>query len=100
MRGAAGASADSDRDKGFKRALAEFPDVKVAHEVFTGWQQDQGKQQILDYIATGAPFDGIWTSGIDNVIVDALVEVGRRRWCRSSAPTMPASSASSTRSKA
>jgi ribose transport system substrate-binding protein len=74
MRGAAGASADSDRDKGFKKALAEFPDVKVAHEVFTGWQQDQGKQQILDYIATGVPFDGIWTSGIDNVIVDALVE--------------------------
>ncbi len=74
MRGAAGASADSDRDKGFKRALAEFPDVKVAQEVFTGWQQDQGKQQILDYIATGVPFDGIWTSGIDNVIVDALVE--------------------------
>ena len=74
MRGAAGASADSDRDKGFKKALAEFPDVKVAHEVFTGWQQDQGKQQILDFIATGAPFGGIWTSGIDNVIVDALVE--------------------------
>ena len=100
MRGAAGASADSDRDKGFKRALAEFPDVKVVHEVFTGWQQDQGKQQILDYIATGVPFDGIWTSGIDNVIVDALVEIRRRRWCRSSAPTMPASSASSTRSRA
>ncbi len=74
MRGAAGASADSDRDKGFKRALAEYPDVKIAQEVFTGWQQDQGKQQILDYIATGVPFDGIWTSGIDNVIVDALVE--------------------------
>lgn len=74
MRGAAGASADSDRDKGFKRALAEYPNIKVAHEVFTGWQQDQGKQQILDYIATGVPFDGIWTSGIDNVIVDALVE--------------------------
>ncbi len=75
MRGAAGASADSDRDKGFKKALAEFPDVKVAHEVFTGWQQDQGKQQILDFIATGTPFNGIWTSGIDNVIVDALVEL-------------------------
>lgn len=74
MRGAAGASADSDRDKGFKKALAEYPDVKVAQETFTGWQQDQGKQQILDYIATGVPFDGIWTSGIDNVIVDALVE--------------------------
>ena len=76
MRGAAGASADSDRDKGFKKALAEFPDIKVAQETFTGWQQDQGKQQILDYIATGVPFDGVWTSGIDNVIVDALVESG------------------------
>ena len=76
MRGAAGASADSDRDVGFKRALAEFPNIKVAQETFTGWQQDQGKQQILDYIATGVPFGGIWTSGIDNVIVDALVESG------------------------
>lgn len=76
MRGAAGASADTDRDKGFKRALAEFPDIKVVQETFTGWQQDQGKQQILDYLASGLPVDGIWTSGIDNVIVDALVESG------------------------
>jgi ribose transport system substrate-binding protein len=76
MRGIAGAPGDTDRDKGFKRAMAEYPDIKVVHETFTGWQQDQGKQQILDYIATGAPFDGIWTSGIDNVIVDALVESG------------------------
>jgi len=78
MRGIAGASADTDRDKGFKRALAEFPDVKVAQEYFTGWQQDKGKQQILDYIATGVPFDGVWTSGIDNVIVDALTESGAK----------------------
>lgn len=76
MRGIAGVSADTDRDNGFKRALAEFPDVKVVHEVFTGWQQDQGKQQIFDFLATGIPFDGVWTSGIDNVIVDAFVESG------------------------
>lgn len=74
MRGAAGASADDDRNKGFQRALAEYPDINVAHEVFTGWQQDQAKQQILDYLATGIPVDGVWTSGIDNVIVDAFVE--------------------------
>lgn len=74
MRGAAGASADDDRDAGFRRALGEFSGINVVHEVFTGWQQDQGKQQILDYIATGIPFDGVWTSGIDNVIVDAFVE--------------------------
>jgi ribose transport system substrate-binding protein len=76
MRGAAGAGADNDRDVGFKRAMAEFPEITVAQEVFTGWQQDQGKQQINDIIAAGVPFQGIWTSGIDNVIVDALVEAG------------------------
>ena len=32
------------------------------------------RQGHLDYIATGIPFDGVWTSGIDNVIVDAFVE--------------------------
>ena len=76
MRGAAGAGADNDRDLGFKRAMAEFPDITIAQEVFTGWQQDQGKQQINDIIASGAAFDGVWTSGIDNVIVDAFVESG------------------------
>jgi len=76
MRGAAGAGADNDRDVGFRKALAEFPGVTVAQEVFTGWQQDQAKQQINDIIASGMKFDGIWTSGIDNVIVDALVESG------------------------
>ena len=76
MRGAAGAGADNDRDKGFKRALAEFPEITVASEVFTGWQQDQGKQQINDLIAAGTAFNGVWTSGIDNVIVDAFVESG------------------------
>jgi ribose transport system substrate-binding protein len=74
MRGAAGAAADDDRHRGFQRALEEHPGINVVHEVFTGWQQDQGKQQILDFIASGIPFDGIWTSGIDNVIVDALIE--------------------------
>ena len=43
MRGAAGAGADNDRDKGFKKAMAEYPGISVAQEVFTGWQQDQGK---------------------------------------------------------
>ena len=76
MRGIAGVSADTDRDNGFKRALAEHPDIKVVHEVFTGWQQDRGKQQMFDFLATGIPFDGVWTSGIDNVIVDAFVESG------------------------
>jgi ribose transport system substrate-binding protein len=72
MRGAAGATADTDRDRGFKRALAEFPGIEIVSETQTGWDQATGVQQLNDFLATGTAFDGIWTSGIDNVIVDAL----------------------------
>ncbi len=73
MRGFAGHPADDDRDVGFQRALDEHPDINVVHEVHTGWDQATGTQQINDFLATGQNYDGIWTSGIDNVIVDALV---------------------------
>jgi ribose transport system substrate-binding protein len=73
MRGFAGHPADDDRDVGFQRALDEFPDINVVFEEHTGWDQATGTQQINDFLATGANYDGIWTSGIDNVIVDALV---------------------------
>ena len=76
MRGAAGAGADDDRDAGFQRALAEYDGIEIVNEVFTGWQQDQGSQQMLDMLASGVPVDGVWTSGIDNVIVDAYVDSG------------------------
>ncbi|HUG46973.1 MAG TPA: substrate-binding domain-containing protein [Candidatus Limnocylindria bacterium] len=73
MRGAAGATADDDRDRGWDRALEEYPDINVVLEVQTGWDQPTGVQQINDFLATGQNYDGIWTSGIDNVIVEALV---------------------------
>jgi ribose transport system substrate-binding protein len=72
MRGAAGASADTDRDTGFKQALAQYPGIKVVKETFTGWDLAKGTQQINDVLNSGTQFDGIWTSGIDNVVVDAL----------------------------
>jgi ribose transport system substrate-binding protein len=74
MRGLAGHPADDLRDVGIKRAMEEFPDITIANEVFTGWQQDVGRQQMADMIASGIPFEGVWTSGIDNVIVDVMVE--------------------------
>ena len=75
--GAAGASADTDRDTGFKKALAEYPGIKVVSETATGWDPAVGAQQISDFLATGQAFDGVWTSGIDNVIVDALKKAGK-----------------------
>jgi ribose transport system substrate-binding protein len=73
MRGAAGTRADDDRDVGFQRALDENPGITVVSETQTGWDQATGVQQINDFLATGQNYDGIWTSGIDNVIVDALI---------------------------
>jgi ribose transport system substrate-binding protein len=74
MRGIAGAAADDDRDAGFQRALDENPGINVVYEVHTDWDQGKGVQQLNDFLATGDNYDGIWTSGIDNVIVDALIE--------------------------
>ncbi len=76
MRGIAGAAADDDRDTGFQRALEENPDNNVAFESHTNWDQATGTQQFNDFLATGDNYDGIWTSGIDNVIVDAMLDAG------------------------
>ena len=72
MRGIAGHPADTDRDKGFKKALAENPNIKVVKEVATKWDPATGTAQINDIMSSGLKFDGIWTSGIDSNIVDAL----------------------------
>jgi ribose transport system substrate-binding protein len=77
MRGIDGVPADSDRDKGFKRALAEFPGITVVKETFTGWDPAVGAQQIQDIFSSGIEFDGIWTSGIDIPIVEAFKSANR-----------------------
>ena len=74
MRGIAGAAADDDRDAGFQRALEENPGINVVFESQTDWDQAKGTQQFTDFLATGQNYDGIWTSGIDNVIVQAMLD--------------------------
>jgi ribose transport system substrate-binding protein len=76
MRGIAGVQADTDRDNGFKRAMAEYPNIKIVSETFTNWAQADGTQQITDLLNAGTNIDGVWTSGIDNVIVDAFKTAG------------------------
>ena len=77
MRGIAGHPADSDRDIGFKNALAKYPDIKIvpnADGVATGWDPAVGTQLANDFIASGQydTIQGIWTSGIDSQVVDAI----------------------------
>jgi ribose transport system substrate-binding protein len=69
MRGIDGVPADTDRDTGFQEALANYPGITVAAEVFTGWDPSTGAAQALELITT-QDIDGIWTSGIDYTVVD------------------------------
>ena len=77
MRGLAGHPADSDRQIGFERALEEHPDIEVVPSVegvHTGWDPATTTQLINDFLASGqyGDIDGIWTSGMDSQVVDAI----------------------------
>jgi ribose transport system substrate-binding protein len=77
MRGFAGHPADTDRDIGFKEVLAEFPGITIvpnADGVHTGWDPATTTQLINDFIASGEydKIQGIWTSGMDSQVVDAI----------------------------
>ena len=77
MRGIDGVPADADRHEGFMEALKAFPDIKVVASTFTGWALDKGAQQMKDLLASGKQIDGVWTSGIDSVVVDAFKTAGK-----------------------
>ncbi|WP_290646695.1 substrate-binding domain-containing protein, partial [Aquabacterium sp.] len=83
MRGIAGHPADSDRDIGFKNVLKDYPNIKVvpnADGVATGWDPVQGTKLINDFISSGQydSIQGIWTSGIDSVVVDAIKAANKK----------------------
>jgi ribose transport system substrate-binding protein len=76
MRGIPGHQADTDRHTGFERARAEFPGIEIVSETATKWEQAEAVAQINEVLSAGTEFDGIWTSGIDSSIVDALKTAG------------------------
>ncbi|MGH8950979.1 MAG: substrate-binding domain-containing protein [Acidimicrobiia bacterium] len=77
MRGFAGHPADSDRHIGFQEVLADYPGITVIPSIegeHTGWDPATTTQLINDWIASGQYGDtnGIWTSGMDSQVVDAV----------------------------
>ena len=82
MRGLAGHPADNDRHQGVLKALSENPGIKLLPNndgVATGWDPAQGTKLITDLINSGGYDDvqGIWTSGIDQQVVDAIKAAGK-----------------------
>ncbi|HEY3335607.1 MAG TPA: substrate-binding domain-containing protein [Candidatus Limnocylindrales bacterium] len=83
MRGLAGHPADTDRDKGFKEVLKDYPNIKIvpnADGVATGWDPATTTQLINDFIASGQydTINGIWTSGMDSQVVDAIYGANKK----------------------
>ncbi len=77
MRGIDGVPADADRHQGFEEALKDYPGIKVVAAPFTGWALNKSAQQAKDLLASGKQIDGIWTSGLDAVVVDAVQNSGK-----------------------
>jgi ribose transport system substrate-binding protein len=77
MRGFAGHPADTDRHEGFQKALAENPGITVLPTIdgeHTGWDPTKTTELINNWLASGQ-YDntqGIWTSGMDSQVVDAI----------------------------
>ena len=81
-RGIPGHPADTARDVGFKKALEEHPNIKVvpnADGVHTNWDPATATQLANDFIASGEydKVQGIWTSGMDSQVVDAIKAAGK-----------------------
>jgi ribose transport system substrate-binding protein len=75
MRGLDGHPADTDRDTGWDAALADYPNIEVVYENWTGWDVSVGAQQALEILTT-TEVDGIWTSGIDYSVVEQFEVAG------------------------
>src|SRR5215217_8454985 len=77
MRGISGVPADDDRHKGFTEVIDQNPGMKIVKETFTDWSFAPAGKQANDILNSNLQVDGIWTSGIDYVVVDALKKAGQ-----------------------
>jgi ribose transport system substrate-binding protein len=77
MRGISGVPADDDRHQGFKEVIDQNAGMKVVKETFTDWSFGPAGKQANDILNSNLKVDGIWTSGIDYVVVDALKKAGK-----------------------
>jgi ribose transport system substrate-binding protein len=72
MRGIDGTPGDSERKKGFDEAWKKYPGVKIAATTFMDWSNEKAAQQMSALLASGKQFDGVWTSGIDYTVIEAI----------------------------
>jgi ribose transport system substrate-binding protein len=81
-RGIIGHPADTARHEGVLRALSEHPDIELfpsEEGVGTNWDPTTATNLANEIIASPdwATIDGIWTSGMDSQVVDAIKAAGQ-----------------------
>ena len=72
MRGIDGAPGDGVRQSGFDAVLKDYPGIKVVATTFMDWSNEKAAQQMSAMLASGKHFDGVWTSGIDYTVIEAI----------------------------
>ncbi|HET9755934.1 MAG TPA: substrate-binding domain-containing protein [Candidatus Limnocylindrales bacterium] len=81
-RGFAGHPADTDRHTGFTEVLKDYPGIELLpgpEGVHTGWDPAQATTLANEFIASGQwdGIAGVWTSGMDSMVVDAAKAGGK-----------------------
>src|SRR5579863_3701912 len=72
MRGIDGAPGDGVRQSGVDAVLKDYPGIKVVATTFMDWSNEKAAQQMSTMLASGKHFDGVWTSGIDYTVIEAI----------------------------
>src|SRR5258708_1762461 len=70
--GAAGTSADADRNKGAKEAFGKAPGIKILAELDGEWDTGKVQTVMADFLATKPKIDGVWVSGGSPGILQAF----------------------------
>ena len=75
MRGIQGVQADTDRDEGVKEVLKNYPGITLK-EVWTGWDYTKGGEIAVQEF-TAKQYAGVWTTGTDYTVSNAIKTAGR-----------------------
>jgi ribose transport system substrate-binding protein len=78
LEGIAGAPANTERELGQQDVLKHYPNIHVVAKEYTGWVPATGAQQMTALLNSGKKIDGVWTSGVDYVVVNAYRTAHRK----------------------
>lgn len=79
LKGVAGASFTMDLEKGFKEAIAKYPDIKIVREVNSAITKEQGLKNAENFLAANPELDAIYAANDELALgaVQAAEAAGR-----------------------